>query len=59
MNKGYANCGASVKPNGKAKMYGGGMAMKKKSSYNMGGMVMKPKKKPMGMASGNMGIKNK
>jgi len=58
MNKGYANCGASVKPNGKAKMYGGGMAMKKKPAYNMGGMAMKPKKKA-GMASGNMGIKNK
>tara|TARA_B100000902_G_scaffold104027_1_gene106254 strand:+ start:925 stop:1101 length:177 start_codon:yes stop_codon:yes gene_type:complete len=57
MNKKYANCGASVKPNGKAKMYGGGMAMKKKKpSYNMGGMAMKKKK--VGNASGNMGIKN-
>ncbi len=56
MNKKYANCGASVKPNGKAKMYGGGMAMKKKPSYNMGGMA---EKKKSGMVSGNMGIKNR
>ena len=58
MNKKYDNCGASVKPNdAAAKMYGGGMAMKKKPAYNMGGMAAKPKK--AGMASGNMGIKNK
>ena len=58
MNKKYANCGASVKPNGKAKMYGGGMAMKKKKkpSYNMGGMA---EKKKSGMVTGNMGIKNR
>mgnify|MGYP003110312093 CR=1 FL=1 len=58
-----ANCGASVKPNRKARMYGGGMPMKKKKksmSYNMGGMPMKMKKKEdMGMARGNMGIKNR
>jgi len=69
-----ANCGASVKPNRKARMYGGGMAkkkmdmygggmpMKKKKkksmSYNMGGMPMK-KKEDMGMAKGNMSIKNR
>jgi len=59
MNKKYANCGASVPPAGKkAKMYGGGMAMKKKkkSSYNMGGMA---EKKKSGMVAGNMGIKNR
>ena len=54
-----ANCGANVPP---ANMYGGGMAMKKKKkksmSYNMGGMPMK-KKQDMGMAKGNMGIKNR
>lgn len=59
MNKKYANCGASVPPAGKkAKMYGGGMAMKKnkKPSYNMGGMA---EKKKSGMVTGNMGIKNR
>ena len=73
-----ANCGASVKPNRKAKMYGGGMATKKKPamghggmahkkkknkksmSYNMGGTpVKKDKSKDMGLARGNMGIRNK
>ena len=59
MNKKYANCGASVPPAGKiAKMYGGGMAMKKnkKPSYNKGGMA---EKKKSGMVAGNMGIKNR
>tara|TARA_R110002153_G_scaffold72963_2_gene190538 strand:- start:1770 stop:1943 length:174 start_codon:yes stop_codon:yes gene_type:complete len=57
MNKGYANCGASVKP---AQMSKGGYMTKKKPAYNMGGMVTKPAKdKTMGGASGNMSIKNK
>lgn len=58
MTKGYANCGASVQPNGKSRMSKGGYMAKKSNSYNMGGMVTKPKK-PSGMVSGNMGIKNK
>ena len=57
MNKGYTNCGASVKP---AQMSKGGYMTKKKPAYNMGGMVTKPAKdKTMGGASGNMSIKNK
>ena len=57
MTKGYANCGASVKP---AQMSKGGYMTKKKPAYNMGGMVTKPDKdKRGGMVSGNMGIKNK
>lgn len=60
MNKGYANCGASVKPNGKSKMSKGGYLTKKKPGYNMGGMVQKDNlRPPKGTASGNMGIKNK
>lgn len=57
MTKGYANCGASVKP---AQMSKGGYMTKKKPAYNMGGMATKPvKDKRAGMGLGNMGIKNK
>jgi len=57
MNKGYANCGASVEP---AQMSKGGYMTKKKPAYNMGGMVTKPAKdKTMVGAYSNMKIKGK
>lgn len=59
MTKGYANCGASVKPNGKTKMSKGGYMAKKTPGYYMGGMVATPKKKKTkGNVSGNMSIKS-
>lgn len=57
MNKGYANCGASVKP---AQMSKGGYMTKKKPAYNMGGMVTKPANdKTMVGDYSNTKIKNK
>ena len=56
-----ANCGASVKPNRKARMYGGGMAKKKMDMYG-GGMVSshnKKKKKSMSANVGGMPMKMK
>jgi len=61
MNKGYANCGASVKPNGKSKMSKGGyLTKKKKPGYSKGGMAQKDElRPPKGGVSGNMGLKNR